>query len=113
MVSLSKHLKQGNALNKTIKDLVWLLYDTALLNSGFSLEQPKEFSNRIHNLIELGLDNNDETEDNINIENTVEEYGVEEEVEDDLPARRQIGRRSRSPSLGTASSSCSRSCSSQ
>ena len=83
MVSLSKHLKQGNALNKTIKDLVWLLYDTALLNSGFSLEQPKEFSNRIHNLIELGLDNNDETEDNINIENTVEEYGVEEEVEDE------------------------------
>tara|TARA_A100001015_G_scaffold204809_1_gene228981 strand:+ start:3090 stop:5963 length:2874 start_codon:yes stop_codon:yes gene_type:complete len=83
MVSLSKHLKQGNTLNKTIKDLVWLLYDTALLNSGFSLEQPKEFSNRIHNLIELGLDNNDETEDNINIENTVEEYGVEEEVEDE------------------------------
>ena len=82
MVSLSKHLKQGNTLNKTIKDLVWLLYDTALLNSGFSLEQPKEFSNRIHNLIELGLDNNDETEDNINIENTVEEYGVEEEVEE-------------------------------
>ena len=82
MLSLSKHLKQGNTLNKTIKDLVWLLYDTALLNSGFSLEQPKEFSNRIHNLIELGLDNNDETEDNINIENTVEEHDVEEEVEE-------------------------------
>ena len=83
MLSLSKHLKQGNALNKTIKDLVWLLYDTALLNSGFSLEQPKEFSNRIHNLIELGLDNNDETVDNINIENTIEEEDIEEEVEDE------------------------------
>jgi molecular chaperone HtpG len=65
IVTSLREKAEADSSDKTVKDLVWLMYDTSLLTSGFSLEEPVVFADRIHRLIKLGLniEADDEEED--------------------------------------------------
>ncbi|SCU68024.1 Heat shock protein 83, putative [Trypanosoma equiperdum] len=64
--AIVKELKrrvEADENDKAAKDLIFLLFDTSLLTSGFTLDDPTAYADRIHRMIKLGLSLDDDAEE--------------------------------------------------
>ncbi|KIM95110.1 hypothetical protein OIDMADRAFT_21319 [Oidiodendron maius Zn] len=75
---LKKKVEADGENDRTVKSITQLLFETSLLVSGFTIEEPAGFAERIHKLVSLGLNVDEEPE-------TAEEAEAEE-VSGDAPA---------------------------
>ncbi|KAL3419581.1 hsp90-like protein [Phlyctema vagabunda] len=68
---LKKKVETDGENDRTVKSITQLLFETSLLVSGFTIEEPAGFAERIHKLVSLGLNVDEEPE-------TAEETAAEE-----------------------------------
>lgn len=85
IIELNKKVSDGQETGQEVEDLALVLLDTAMINSGFSMENAGEFSQRMYRVMQsgLGLDTL-ELEDHVEVveDDESNEEGEEEEEEE-------------------------------
>jgi molecular chaperone HtpG len=79
--NIKERLENSEEDNKVIGNLVHLMYNSALLSSGFSLEDPSNFNDTINNMIMMGLGIEGETVEKGETIETIETVEKGETVE--------------------------------
>ncbi|KAL9107597.1 MAG: hypothetical protein Q9227_007500 [Pyrenula ochraceoflavens] len=59
---LKKKVESDGESDRTVKSITQLLFETSLLVSGFTIDEPAGFAERIHKLVSLGLNVDEEAE---------------------------------------------------
>lgn len=59
---LKKKVETDGENDRTVKSITQLLYETSLLVSGFTIDEPAAYAERIHKLVSLGLNVDEEAE---------------------------------------------------
>merc|ERR1712232_1174487 len=75
---------QADPNDKAIKDLVMLMFETAMLTSGFNLEDPSVHATRIHRMIKLGLGIDEDADADLG-------GAAADAGDDDMPALEETG----------------------
>ncbi|KAF1958932.1 heat shock protein 82 [Byssothecium circinans] len=70
---LKRKVEADGEEDRTVKSITLLLFETSLLVSGFTIDEPVQYAERIHKLVSLGL-------------NVDEEVETEQESKSDAPA---------------------------